>query len=193
MSTRAWHIFCNCWLLSTCAASHHSGSCVLEELRCCQARENWLLADYRLVRHHKLPDPQPHWAQKQHSWVWETLISPPAVANTKCFRETKHPLWVNTPEFTVIRWTKTTAKSRLCDSSKESKVYEFTLFWNLLQQYQVWKELLPCGGNIRENLPHSVIHRYICKDKDFVHFIEWWLTAANPTWIFIWATHLSSL
>lgn len=64
-----------------------------------------------LVRHHKLPDTQPHWAQKQHNWVWETLISPPAVANTRCFRETKHPVWVNTPEFAVIRWTKTTAKS----------------------------------------------------------------------------------
>lgn len=81
MSTRAWHKFCNYWLLSTCAANHHSRSCVLEKLRCCQASDNRLLADYWLVRNYKLPDPQPHWAQKQHSWIWETLISPPAVAN----------------------------------------------------------------------------------------------------------------
>lgn len=159
MSTSAWRRFCNCWLLCTRAASRHSWSCILEELSCCQAGDNWRLADYWLIRHHKLPDPPPLWAQKHHSWVWDTLISPPAVANTRCFRETKHPIWVNTPEFAVIGWTKPTAKSRLNDFS-ENKVQKFSLPWHILQRYQVWKELPPCGGNKREKLYNAAIHRH---------------------------------
>jgi len=88
------------------------------------------------------------------------LISLPAVANTRCFRETRYTIWVNTPEFAVIRWTKPTSKSRLNDFS-ESKVEKFTLPSYAFQQYQVWKELSPCGGNTREKLHKTAIHTHI--------------------------------
>lgn len=156
----------------------------LQEPSYSQARDNWLLADYWHLRHHKLPTPPPFWAKKHHSWVWETLISPPAVANTRCFRETRHPVWVNTPEFAAIRCTKPTAKSRLNDLS-ENKVQKIILLWNIFQQYQVWKELPPHGRNKREKLHNTAIHGYTWEDKDFVNFVQWWLTAVNPTWIFI--------
>lgn len=112
-----------------------------------------LTSYYQHLRYLKLPPPAPLWAQKhfqKHSQVWETLISPPTVANTRCFRETRNPVWKNMPEFAVIRWTKPTAKGRW-NVSRANKTQNLTLAWNIqyIQQHQIWKELL-YGRNKRK-------------------------------------------
>lgn len=134
MSTSACHIFCSCWLLCTHTVSHCSWSSILEEPNYCQVRDSWLLADYRHLRYHKFSSSALLWAQKHHSQVWETLILPPTMANTRCFRETRHPVWINMPEFALIRWTKPTDKR--WNGSVGNKVQNLTLAWDIFQQHR---------------------------------------------------------
>lgn len=144
-----------------------------------------LTSYYQHLRYFKLPPPAPLWAQKHFRQVWETLISPPTVANTRCFRETRHPVRKNMPEFAMIRWTKPTTKERW-NVSHANKTQNLTLAWNIFQQHQIWKMNRFGRKNffLMEGIKEKP-SRHNLEEKNFVHFFHCWFTTVNPIQIFI--------